>query len=167
MGDSVHQNEKLIRGFYAAFAKKDATGMAACYHTDVIFSDDVFTMLRGNEATAMWCMLCARGKDLEIIPGDMSADAEGGRAHWEAKYTFSQTGRFVHNQIDAVFAFRDGKIIRHVDHFSFWAWARQALGGIGIVLGWFGPVKAMVRKKAAKSLRDYMEQQEGKFPNPG
>jgi hypothetical protein len=124
-------------------------------------------MLRGNEATAMWSMLCARGKDLEIILGDVSGDAEGGRAHWEARYTFSQTGRFVHNKIDAVFAFRDGKIVRHVDQFGFWSWARQALGGVGALLGWFGPVKAMVRKKAARSLQDYMEKNEGKFPQPG
>ncbi len=163
----MHPNEKLIRDFYAAFAKRDAAGMAACYHRDIAFSDPAFPMLRGKEATAMWAMLCGRGKDLEIILGNVSGDAEGGRAHWEAKYTFSQTGRFVHNKIDAVFAFRDGKIVRHVDSFSFWAWSSQALGAIGIMLGWFGPIKAMVRKKAGKSLVDYMEKNDGAFPLPG
>ena len=163
----MHPNEQLIRDFYAAFAKRDAAGMAACYHRDIAFSDPAFTMLRGNEATAMWAMLCARGKDLEIILGDVAGDAEGGRAHWEAKYTFSQTGRLVHNKIDAVFAFRDGKIIRHVDSFGFWRWSSQALGGIGILFGWFGPLKAMVRKKAAKSLQDYMEKNAGALPIPG
>ena len=163
----MHPNEQLIRDFYAAFAKRDAVGMAACYHRDIAFSDPAFPMLRGKEATAMWAMLCARGKDLEIILGDVAGDAEGGRAHWEAKYTFSQTGRLVHNKIDAVFAFRDGKIIRHVDSFGFWRWSSQALGGIGILFGWFGPLKAMVRKKAAKSLQDYMEKNAGALPIPG
>ena len=163
----MHPNEQLIRDFYAAFAKRDAVGMAACYHRDIAFSDPAFPMLRGKEATAMWAMLCARGKDLEIILGDVAGDAEGGRAHWEAKYTFSQTGRLVHNKIDAVFAFRDGKIIRHVDSFGFWRWSSQALGGIGMLLGWFGPLKAMVRKKAAKSLQDYMEKNAGALPIPG
>jgi ketosteroid isomerase-like protein len=162
----VHPNEKLIRDFYAAFAKHDAAGMAACYHRDIVFSDDVFTMLRGKEATAMWAMLCSRGKDLEIIAGDISGDTDGGQAHWDANYTFSQTGRFVRNKIDAVFAFRDGKIIRHVDRFNFWKWSSQALGGVGIVLGWFPLIKAAVRKKAAKSLQDYMEKNDGKFPVP-
>ncbi len=162
----MHPNEKLIRDFYAAFAKRDAAGMAACYHADIAFSDPAFPMLRGAEATAMWAMLCARGKDLEIILGDVSGDAEGGSAHWEAKYTFSQTGRFVHNKVDAVFAFRDGKIIRHVDRFGFWQWSRQALGGLGAALGWFGPLKGVVRKKAAKSLQDYMEKHQGTLPNP-
>ena len=163
----MHPNEKLIRDFYAAFAKRDAAGMAACYHPDIAFSDPAFPMLRGKAATAMWSMLCGRGKDLEIILGDVSGDADGGRAHWEAKYTFSQTGRFVHNKIDAVFAFRDGKIVRHVDSFGFWAWASQALGAIGTMLGWCGPLKARVRKKADKSLSDYMEKNEGAFPVPG
>ena len=163
----MHPNEQLIRDFYAAFAKRDAVGMAACYHRDIAFSDPAFPMLRGKEATAMWAMLCARGKDLEIILGDVAGDAEGGRAHWEAKYTFSQTGRLVHNKIDAVFAFRDGKIIRHVDSFDFWRWSSQALGDIGVLLGWFGPIKAMVRKKAAKSLQDYMGKNAGALPIPG
>ena len=80
----MHVNEKLIRDFYAAFAKRDASGMAACYHPDIVFSDPAFPMLRGKEATAMWAMLCSRGKDLEIILGDVSADDAGGRAHWWA-----------------------------------------------------------------------------------
>ena len=162
----MHPNEKLIRNFYAAFSRRDAAGMASCYHADIAFSDPAFPMLRGKEATAMWSMLCARGKDLEIILGEVSGDADGGRAHWEAKYTFSQTGRYVHNKIDAVFAFRDGKIVRHIDKFAFWPWARQALGSVGLLLGWFGPLKAMVRKKAAKSLQNYMEQHDGDLPIP-
>ncbi len=156
----MHPHEQLIRDFYAAFAKRDGKAMAACYHPDIAFSDPVFLMLKGGEAGAMWEMLTARGKDLEITLTSASADAEGGKAHWEAVYTFSQTGRKVHNRIDAMFAFRDGKIVRHFDRFSFWSWARQALGPMGLLLGWFPPVKAMVRKKAQKSLDQWMEKME-------
>lgn len=163
----MNANEQLIRDFYEAFAKRDAAGMARCYHPDVFFSDTVFPSLRGKEATAMWAMLCARGKDLEITMTEPLATDEGGSAHWEAKYTFSQSGRFVHNKIDATFAFRDGKIIRHIDRFSFWAWARQALGPMGLFLGWFGPIKAAVRKKADAGLRDYMNKHDGNYPLPG
>lgn len=159
--------EKLIRDFYATFAKRDAAGMAACYHPDIFFSDPAFPSLRGKEATAMWAMLCARGKDLELTLVDASGDAEGGRARWEAHYTFSQTGRKVHNKISAMFAFRDGKIVRHIDSFPFWTWARQALGPAGLLLGWSGPMKSIVRKKADKSLRDYMEKQASTIPAPG
>jgi ketosteroid isomerase-like protein len=162
----MNAHEQLIRDFYAAFAAHDATGMARCYHPDIFFSDTVFPSLHGQEATAMWAMLCARGKDLEIILSDVQADEEGGTAQWDAKYTFSQTGRFVHNKIDARFAFRDGKIVRHLDRFSFWAWARQALGPVGLFLGWFGPIKSAVRKKADRGLRDFMSKHEGNYPVP-
>jgi len=152
----MHAHEKLIRDFYAAFAARDADAMARCYHQEITFSDPAFPLLRGAEASGMWRMLVSRGKDLQLTLLEAAADQEGGRATWEARYTFSQTGRSVVNRIDAVFAFRDGLIIRHIDRFPFWKWSRQALGPMGLLLGWSMPLKAMVRKKAAASLASYM-----------
>jgi len=152
----MHQHEQLIRDFYAAFAARDADGMARCYHPEILFSDPAFPMLKGNEASSMWRMLISRGKDLQLTLVEASADNDGGHATWEARYTFSQTGRPVINRIDAVFAFRDGLIVRHIDRFPFWKWSRQALGPIGLVLGWSLPIKMLVRKKAAASLASYM-----------
>ena len=152
----MHLNEQCIRRFYAAFANRDADGMAECYHADIAFSDPAFPMLKGPEASGMWRMLISRGKDLELTLVDASADDDGGRATWEARYTFSQTGRPVVNRIQAAFAFRDGLIVRHVDQFPFWKWSRQALGPLGLLLGWSWPLKAMVRKKAAASLDQFM-----------
>lgn len=163
----MHPNEQLIRDFYAAFGARDAKGMAACYHPEIFFSDPAFANLRGPEATAMWAMLTSRGKDLEITLVEASANDEGGTARWDATYTFSQTGRKVHNKISAMFAFKAGKIVRHIDCFNFWAWAKQALGAPGFAFGWFGPFKGVVRKKAMASLKDYMEKHAGKFPTPG
>jgi ketosteroid isomerase-like protein len=153
---SVHPNEQCIRRFYAAFANRDADGMAACYHPEIAFSDPAFPMLKGAEASGMWRMLVSRGKDLELTLLEASADDLGGRAVWEARYTFSQTGRPVVNRIRAAFAFRDGLIVRHVDQFPFWKWSKQALGPLGLLLGWSWPLKAMVRKKAAASLDQFM-----------
>jgi len=130
--------------------------MAACYHPDVTFSDEVFTDLQGERAVAMWRMLCERAKDLKVEFRDIEADDIAGRAHWEAWYTFSATGRRVHNKIDARFEFRDGKIFRHRDSFDFWAWASQALGPMGRLLGWTGFVRNRVRSQAAKSLAAFI-----------
>ncbi len=161
----MHSNEKLIRDFYAAFASRDAAAMAQCYHPDIMFSDPAFPMLRGTEASAMWAMLTSRAKnDFEIILTMARADDQGGHANWEAKYTFTQTGRKVHNRIDAVFAFRDGKIIRHIDRFPFWRWSRQALGPIGTLLGWSLPIKIMIRKKARAALAQFMDRDD--YPKP-
>jgi ketosteroid isomerase-like protein len=148
----VHPHEILIRDFYAAFARRDAEAMSRCYHDEVFFSDTVFPKLHGEEARDMWRMLVSRATDLEITLEEASADADGGRARWTARYTFSKTGRPVVNRIEAMFAFREGRIVRHYDRFPFWRWASQALGPFGRMLGWLAPVKWMVRRQAASQL---------------
>jgi ketosteroid isomerase-like protein len=151
----MHPNEQLVREFYGAFARKDAAAMARCYHPEVFFSDPVFPRLHGAEAGDMWAMLLARASDLDVTLDSASADDSGGTAQWTARYTFSKTGRKVVNVINALFAFRDGKIVRHHDSFPFWRWASQALGPAGAALGWLPPLKWKVRKDAAKSLAKY------------
>lgn len=143
-------SRELVTSFYKAFAARDAEGMAACYHPEVFFSDPVFTELRGERAGDMWRMLCERGKDLVVELGDVKDDGSG--AHWEAHYTFSGTGRKVHNIIDATFKFRDGKIIEHIDRFDLWRWAGMALGPKGTLLGWTPFVKRAIRATGAKGL---------------
>ena len=145
----AHPNADLLDRFYQAFGRRDAAAMAACYHADVEFSDPVFPSLRGGEAGRMWTMLCARGKDMRVEHSAVSADATTGRAHWDAYYTFSGTGRKVVNRIDARFEFKDGLIVRHVDQFSFYRWARQALVPVGLALGWTPMVKGKVQRQAA------------------
>jgi ketosteroid isomerase-like protein len=151
----MHPHEALIRDFYAAFARRDAEAMARCYHADIFFTDPVFPSLRGRDAGDMWRMLLSRAKDLEVTLDEASADENGGRAKWTARYTFTKTGRPVVNRIDAMFAFRDGLIVRHYDHFPFWRWASQALGPVGRFLGWSQPVKWKVRKDAAAALEKF------------
>ena len=153
----MHPHEALIREFYAAFARRDAEAMARCYHDEVFFSDPVFPALRGEEARDMWRTLTARAPDLEVVLDEASADGEGGRARWTATYTFSKTGRRVVNRISAMFAFRNGKIVRHYDQFSFWRWSAQALGPAGRFLGWFAPLKWTVRRQAAAQLDRFRE----------
>jgi ketosteroid isomerase-like protein len=151
----MHANAQLIERFYRGFQNRDAATMAACYHPEVQFSDPVFTDLRGAQASAMWRMLCERGKDLKIEFRDVRADDKTGAAHWEAWYSFSATGRKVHNIIDAEFAFKDGKIVRHVDRFDLHRWAGLALGFSGKLLGGTSFLQNKVRAQAAASLASY------------
>lgn len=153
---SDHPNAELIQTFYQAFQRKDYAGMAACYHPDVEFSDPVFTSLKGWKAGAMWHMLCERGKDLQVVYSAVEADDVKGSAHWDADYTYSVSGRMVHNKIDASFEFRDGKIVRHVDSFDLRRWAVMALGPAMLLLGWLPPVQAKIRAKGAAALDAYI-----------
>lgn len=151
----MNHNQKLIEKFYTAFQQRDHAGMIACYHPDIHFSDPVFTDLRGRRAGAMWHMLCERGKDLQVVFGDVEVGEGNGRAQWEATYTFS-TGRKVHNVIDAEFTFQDGLIIRHQDSFDLWRWTRMALGPMGWFLGWMPMLQNRVRKTALAGLDKFM-----------
>lgn len=152
----MHAHAQTIERFYRAFQQRDAAAMAACYHADVCFSDPVFTDLRGDQARAMWAMLCTRGKDLRLEFRDARADDRSGSAHWEAWYTFSGTGRSVHNVIDATFEFRDGLISRHTDRFDLHRWAGQALGPVGKLLGGFGFLQNKIRTQASRNLDEWM-----------
>jgi ketosteroid isomerase-like protein len=150
-------NAALIERFYAAFGRRDAAGMLACYHPAVTFADPVFPALDASGVAAMWTMLCKRGKDLQIVASDVAADATTGRAHWIATYTFSATGRKVVNRIDAAFSFRDGLIVRHVDRFNLWRWSAMALGARGAFLGWLPQVQSAIRRQAAQALAAYLK----------
>ena len=154
----MHPNAQLLTDFYAAFARRDGDAMARAYHPDAEFSDPAFPGLRGARVTSMWRMLCERGKDLKIEFRDIQADDRSGRAHWEAYYTFSTTGRKVHNIIDGEFEFRDGKILRHRDRFDFHRWSRQALGTMGLLLGWTPFLKNKVQRTARGQLEKFMRE---------
>lgn len=153
----MQQHVDLIAAFYAAFARRDAAGMAACYGPAAVFSDPVFPELRGAQIGAMWRMLCERGTDLRIEANGIVADDRLGRATWEAWYTFSATHRPVHNIIVATFRLHDGLIVAHRDSFDLYRWTRQALGLKGIVLGWTPVVQRAVRGQAARALDGFMK----------
>ncbi|GAB2947023.1 nuclear transport factor 2 family protein [Hymenobacter coalescens] len=149
-------HEELLHRFYQAFQRRDHAAMAACYHPDATFNDAAFAHLRGAEIGAMWQMLCEQGKDLRLAFNDIRADEHEGRATWDAHYTFSRTGRPVHNHIRARFTFQDGKILTHHDAFSFWRWARQALGPTGWLLGWSPWLQRQVQATARQNLEKFM-----------
>jgi ketosteroid isomerase-like protein len=153
----AHPHEELIQGFYAAFERRDGPAMAACYAPEARFSDPVFTDLSGEEPGAMWRMLTARATDLKVRLLEQEAGDERGTAHWIADYTFS-TGRRVHNDVRAQFRFAHGLIAEHRDSFSFYAWARQALGPAGLLLGWTPILRGKVQRQARAGLDEFLAQ---------
>jgi hypothetical protein len=152
----MHPNEQLIETFYKAFAAHDYAAMQACYQPTAEFSDAVFT-LKGKEVGAMWHMLSEGGTDMQATHRDVQADDASGHAHWEARYTFSSTGRKVHNVIEAEFQIQAGRIVVHHDHFSFWRWSSQALGSTGLLLGWTPLVRNKVRATARARLDRFIQ----------
>jgi ketosteroid isomerase-like protein len=151
--------EDLIKQFYTAFNNRDYKTMQDAYHPEAVFHDPVFQQLNAAEVKAMWQMLLTASKDLQVAASDVHAGTGNGSCRWDAWYTFLRTGRPVHNIIQATFEFKDGKIFRHTDDFSFWRWSRQALGTSGLLLGWTPIVQNKVRTTARHNLDKFMKAQ--------
>ena len=150
--------KEIVTKFYTAFQKKDWKSMQACYHDEVHFSDPVFPSLKGKQAKAMWHMLALAGKDLTLNFKNAAAHGDTGSCDWEAFYSFSRTGRKVHNVIHATFEFKEGKIIRHKDDFNFWRWSGMALGTIGKLMGWTPFIHSKVKATAAQNLSKFINE---------
>lgn len=150
-------NKKILETFYSAFQRKEGETMAQLYSPSAQFEDEVFK-LEGSKIGSMWKMLCKNGKDLKISYSILAATRNSGRVQWTAEYTFSATGRKVINSITAHLELKDGLIVKHRDHFSFWKWASQALGPMGFFLGWTSVVKGKVKAMAAQNLEKFINQ---------
>jgi ketosteroid isomerase-like protein len=148
-------NRALIRTLYDALDRHDGEAMAACYAPTARFRDPAFGELDGAAAGDMWRMLTERAEDLSVELAEHDADDDTGTAHWIARYTFTDTGRRVVNDVRARFRFADGLIAEHVDDFSFFAWSRQALGPVGLALGWTPILPALTRRRARGRLEAF------------
>ena len=149
---------ELIGKFYSALDRKDWQAMNDCYDSEIIFSDPAFGLLKGDEARAMWEMLCTGAKDLRVDYSNINAvDEEYYTCDWTARYTFSATGRKVVNVIRAFMRIRGGKIVEHSDAFRLSRWAGQALGWKGKLLGWSGFFQRKLQQRARQRLAAFME----------
>ncbi len=151
----MHPNAQLVARFYTSLQKSDIAGIKSCYTPDAVYWDPVFRELRGERAIAMWDMLCERGDELRVEFGDVQADDDSGSARWEARYTFSWTGRPVHNLIASNFRFVDGRIREQRDTFDVHRWAGMALGAPGRLLGWTPPLRSVLHRQSAKLIDDF------------
>lgn len=156
----MEDNKALIDRFYTAFAKGDYVTMQHCYADKASFEDPAFGKLNAVEVKAMWEMLISGAKDLRIEFRDVTANSNNGSCRWEAWYTFTATGRSVHNIINAHFTFENDKIVLHRDRFDFWRWSRMALGIPGVLLGWSPFIKNKVRTTARARLASFLKKRQ-------
>jgi len=158
----MQTNTDIITKFYTAFSKLDYATMNSCYSEDIVFSDPAFGLLRGEEATYMWEMLCKNAKDFSLTFSNIQElDEEYATCNWVATYTFSKTNRKVVNYIKAFMRFKDGKIVEHSDAFKLSKWAAQALGWKGALFGWMSWMKKKIQNNARKNLIAFIEKKRG------
>lgn len=150
---SAAANLATIDRLYAAMDAGDGQTMASCYTEDAVFEDPAFGTLRDGDVRDMWRMLCARAHDLRATVEEREATDDRGSAQWVADYTFGgPTGRAVRNVVRASYVFRDGLIADHRDEFDLHAWAGQALGPVGRVLGFTPLLGPLIRRRTRGQL---------------
>lgn len=153
---AAEDNLRTIEALYAALDRGDGEAMAELYAPEATFTDPVFVGLADGEPGDMWRMLTSRAQDMSVELVGRDAEADRGRAHWVARYTFGQTGRPVVNDVRSVFRFDgSGRIVDQQDDFDFWRWARQALGRSGLLLGWTPVLQHRVRDRARAGLEAF------------
>ncbi len=155
----VIEARALVTKFYDAFACLDVETMLACLHPEITFSDPLFPNLRKAQVFEMWRMLMASAarhpQDFKLSYELVFVEERKAQVYWQAHYRYGG-GRKVHNKALATVTLWDGKIVRHVDGFNFYTWSRQALGPLGLVLGWNPKFRASVQAAAKKQLTVYM-----------
>jgi ketosteroid isomerase-like protein len=142
----------VVTRFYDAFTARDPAAMGACYADTATFSDPVFPDLDAAGVRAMWTMLLSRGSDLALTYEIVEETNEAARIKWIARYTMSSTGHRVENHVETLMDLKDDRIVRQVDDFVFWRWAKQALGWRGRLLGWAPTLRGKVQTQAARGL---------------
>lgn len=146
-------HQQLVDKFYNAFSRRDFKTMNSCYADDIIFSDPVFGILKGDEVRAMWQMLCTNANDLVVTYHNITEiDHEYITCNWVATYTFSATGKKVTNHVKAFIKIEGGKITEHSDGFRLSTWLAQAFGIKGTLFGWTNFMKRKIQKAARKNL---------------
>lgn len=143
--------------FFEAFQVRDFYTMGLLYASHATFSDPVFPHLTAQGARLMWQMLLSEAEDLDVQVNVLEDSASRGRAEWTARYTFTPTKRAVVNRVRTDMTLAAGKIVQHVDAFSLWKWAGQALGWKGWLLGGTPLVRDKVRGQAARSLKEFAQ----------
>jgi ketosteroid isomerase-like protein len=154
----IAANGAVIDRLYAAMNAGDGDAMAACYTPDATFEDPAFGHLEDGRGQAMWRMLCAGsggGLTVALLGKEVGANSTG-TAHWTADYTFSDTGRPVHNDVHATFVFRDGLISAHRDAFDLRAWAGQALGPVPALLGHTPLLRLLMHRRTSGRLDRFL-----------
>ncbi|MEZ5173735.1 MAG: nuclear transport factor 2 family protein [Bacteroidia bacterium] len=151
--------QEIASEFYKAFAAANPEGMLHLYDPNITFSDPVFGILKAEQVFAMWRMLVRPGVDIRFSEPKVSGDRV--IVAWEARYTYTPTGRKVLNKVKAAMTIKDGKNYRASRHGSLWRWSAQAPGATGYLLGWSPVVKRKIHSMANARLRVFMEKNAG------
>jgi hypothetical protein len=147
-------HDRLINRLYTALDRHDHQTMASCYHDAATFRDIAFDLSGKMQLHAMWHMICLT--DIRASFQILESPPTTALVSLIDDYTYSKSGRHVHNQIESRFQFAGGLIIHHVDDCDPRKWAAMALGPVwGFIPG---RIRLLRSLKARSLLRAFIRQ---------
>lgn len=147
-------NAVLLENLFQGLKDKNHQKMASCYHADTKFQDIAFKLDGKKQIHAMWHMIAE--SDLRATFNILNVDDKVGTVDLIVDYTFRDTGRPVHNEIQSNFRFLDNLIIEHHDLCDARKWGLQALGPIKGLISWLIPTTR--RKKASEIIDKFIDE---------
>ncbi|MFA5899664.1 MAG: nuclear transport factor 2 family protein [Hyphomicrobium sp.] len=126
----------VTEGLFLALRRRDATGVAACYDQDAVFSSPIIGDVRGADVEALWRAIFAATCDSTLSFTIVDLGLTSARVEGIAKYSLLASGRSVTSRFNSALHIRDLRVMQHDDNFDAWAWASMALGPTGLLLGW-------------------------------
>jgi ketosteroid isomerase-like protein len=125
----------VVSNFYKAFSTSDFSTMEQLYSPDVHWKDTIFSADNRSQLMGIWRFELnpsVGGKITYQITGADAPDAQGNtvvHVQWRDVYKF--LGNPIDHSIDASLTVdKDGKIVNHVETYSWEQWADQAFPGV-------------------------------------
>lgn len=150
-------NKNLVETFFQSMGRGDFRTLNACYSHDIIYSDPIFGLLKGDDVRMMWQMLLEGAKDISVkILEIEDVDEEYITCRYSISYFFEPTGRTISNLPKAFMRIKDEKIIEHSDGYRLSTFIANAYGLKGQVLGWSGFMKKSVQRRYSNLLTQFI-----------
>ncbi len=139
-----------VNTFFRAYAKADPVLIGQCLHQQISFSDPLFPDLRGARALLRWHWLLRQTQDLSVQHQVIFADDR--KAQLKVNVSYSWHGRQVNLPVLTTLTIWDDLIVRHVDEYSYYEYAKQAQGLAGRVLGALPMAQSAVQRRALQAV---------------
>ncbi len=158
-------NREIVEKFLACYHNHDYRGMQSCLDEKIQFSDYAFD-INGEKINAMWHWFCItyppREKPIDV-PEFEIIETKGDTviAKYRVNYLYGEGKRPVDYYIKAHFTIQNDRIIKHHDEFfniSEYEFAKMAFGFPLAILGLTPFLRILVKYKASKKLRQFMDE---------
>jgi hypothetical protein len=142
----------VVERFFLAYSKADPVLMSACLHPQISYSDPLFPDLRGVRVGLRWHWQLRHATDFKLQKQIIFLDERKAQLKLDIAYLWHR--RAVHHQVLSTLTIWDDMIVRHVDEYPYWQYAKQAQGLAGYVFGGFGWAQSVVQRRAAAAVED-------------